>query len=278
MAQQKAYKLQKITFFASLVCVFTTFFVPLQRISIISEDVEPSFETALGVSGQGNDTFSPLQAKTDNVTPTVCPPVIASTQNTPETEEKSQWVQPKKDEVAWYPMRIAYTQDSVAMRIHDFLKNEKNVEVFLPLEEKVTRLNGKRRKWLAPMFNSLIFIHHSQDEITKLKRFNRELLSLRYYTRHYTDDTPDEIIHIPEIQMTRFIKVASHQDGSIIPLGNDFSHKPGRRVRVIDGIFQGVEGKICRVKKDRRVVVTLEGICSVAISCISPDLLEFIDD
>ena len=128
------------------------------------------------------------------------------------------------------------------------------------------------------MFNSLIFIHHSQDEITKLKRFNRELLSLRYYTRHHNDDMPDEILYIPEIQMTRFIKVASRQDGSVIPLGNkDFSHKAGRRIRIIDGIFQGVEGKICRVKKDRRVVVTLEGVCSVAISCISPDLLEFID-
>ena len=45
-----------------------------------------------------------------------------------------------------------------------------------------------------------------------------------------------------------------------------------------DGIFKGVEGKVCRVKKDRRVVVTLEGVCSVAISCISPYLLEDIQD
>ena len=199
----------------------------------------------------------------DNVSGTGCPPTVVSSQ---------------KDAIAWYPMRIAYTQDATTLKIRDFLTG-KNVEVFLPVEMKVTRKDGKIRKRLAPMFNSLIFIHDTQNEITRLKRSHRELLSLRYYMRHFSDERPDEIILIPEKQMSQFMLVASRQDGSVMPLGNtDFSHKEGRRVRVIDGIFKGVEGKVCRVKKDRRVVVSLEGVCSVAISCINPALLEEIPD
>ena len=215
----------------------------------------------------------------DNVSETVCPPTVVSSQNGTDATRKIQKVQPKKDEVAWYPMRIAYTRDAAALKIRDFLQSEKQVEVFLPVEEKVTVKNGKPHIRQAPMFNSLIFIHHTQNDITSLKRSNRELLSLRYYMRHHSDDTPPEIIHIPDGQMKQFIRVTSREDGSVIPLGNkDFTHKKGRRVRIIDGIFKGVEGKVCRVKKDRRVVVTLEGVCSVAISCISPYLLEDIQD
>lgn len=234
---------------------------------------------AFGISGQGNGALSPIKTTMDNVSKTGCPPTMVSAQNSPDADVNTQKPLSDKDKVAWYPMRIAYTQDSVAIKIRDFLKDEKGIEVFLPVEEKVTLRSGKRFRRLAPMFNSLIFIRNTQNEITRLKRSNRELLSLRYYIRHHSNDTPPEIIYIPDEQMKQFMKVASREDGSVMPLGNkDFTHKPGRKVRVIGGIFKGVEGKVCRVKKDRRVVVTLEGVCSVAISCISPDLLEDIQD
>ena len=144
----------------------------MSKVSTSWQDVETSDGSALGVSGQGNDALSPVQATMDNVSGTGCPPTVVSSQ---------------KDAIAWYPMRIAYTQDATTLKIRDFLTG-KNVEVFLPVEMKVTRKDGKIHKRLAPMFNSLIFIHDTQNEITRLKRSHRELLSLRYYMRHFSDE------------------------------------------------------------------------------------------
>lgn len=42
----------------------------------------------------------------------------------------------------------------------------------------------------------------------------------------------------------------------------------GERVRVIDGKFKGAEGVICRIRKNSRLVVTVQGVCAVATSYI----------
>ena len=48
----------------------------------------------------------------------------------------------------------------------------------------------------------------------------------------------------------------------------------GDRVRVIDGIYKGAEGYIKRIKKDRKLVVSVTGVAVVAVSYIHPDYLE----
>ena len=74
--------------------------------------------------------------------------------------------------------------------------------------------------------------------------------------------------------MANFRRVAAVEDDSVMFLGDkDFSQKIGRRVKVVLGPFEGVEGTIYRVKKDRRVVISLDRVCSVAIAHINPDFL-----
>ena len=78
----------------------------------------------------------------------------------------------------------------------------------------------------------------------------------------------------PEMRI-RKDDVAGVQDDRVMFLGNqDFSQKIGRKVRILAGPFEGVVGTIYRVKKDRRVVVTLDNVASVAISYIDPSLLQ----
>ena len=48
----------------------------------------------------------------------------------------------------------------------------------------------------------------------------------------------------------------------------------GDHVRVIDGVFKGAEGYICRIKKNHRLIVTIHGICAVATSYIPQAFLE----
>ncbi len=170
-------------------------------------------------------------------------------------------------------MRIAHTKDKATMRLKAYLESQ-NIECFLPMKIQTEVIDGRRIIHKVPAINSLIFIHLEQDKLTELKRTRTELASLRYYMHHYPG-RPSEIITIPDKQMENFMRAVSVDDSRIMFLGNqDFSKKIGRPVRVVDGPFKGVEGIVCRVKKDRRVIVYLKDILTVALSCISPDLLE----
>jgi len=51
----------------------------------------------------------------------------------------------------------------------------------------------------------------------------------------------------------------------------------GEKVRVINGHFKGLEGYIKRIKKDRRLIVTIEGVVAVATEYIPRDFLEKIE-
>ena len=52
----------------------------------------------------------------------------------------------------------------------------------------------------------------------------------------------------------------------------------GSHVRVIDGPLKGVEGRVVRMKKSRRILVDVEGVLWAATEFIGPDLLEVIED
>ena len=84
-----------------------------------------------------------------------------------------------------------------------------------------------------------------------------------------------EPITVPQQQMDSFIAVAGTYDEQLIylnPEPGDFSQ--GDRVRILGGPFEGAEGVFVRVKGDRRVVVSIEGVVAVATTFIHPSLVE----
>lgn len=83
---------------------------------------------------------------------------------------------------------------------------------------------------------------------------------------------------ISDREMNNFIMVTSASD-DIINLGTvtpDFLL--GQRVRVKRGVFEGAEGVIKRIKGDRRLIVSIDGITAVATCFIRPEFLEEIEE
>ena len=69
--------------------------------------------------------------------------------------------------------------------------------------------------------------------------------------------------------------VLSSGNGKIaISIGKE---KEGKRVLITDGVFKGVTGVICRVKRCKRVVVEIEGVASVTIAFVPAVLLKEIE-
>ncbi len=81
------------------------------------------------------------------------------------------------------------------------------------------------------------------------------------------------IIPDHEMEVFRFV-VTAGQEGLTL-LGDDRpEYHEGDRVRVTGGPFKGAEGHIKRIKRDRRLVVSVRGVVAVATTYIHPSLLE----
>ena len=181
-----------------------------------------------------------------------------------------------RSERAWYPMRVTYGREVKVKEALDTL----GIENFLPMHyELVDPGDGNKKRMLVPAIHNLIFIHDSREDITLLKTTRREFQPLRYITKHFAESMADSILTVPETQMRNFMRVASVQDDSVIFLDNsDYLSKVGRRVLITEGYFAGVEGVVKRIKKNKHVVVQLEGLAAVAVTYVPASCLRALDD
>lgn len=174
------------------------------------------------------------------------------------------------DPKIWYPMRVTYSRELKVKAELDRL----GIKCFVPMTYKLVDADGENpHRELVPAINNLIFVHATQEQISRLKTTNEALEPLRYIM-DYTAEKPHEIMTIPDRQMENFMRVASMTDDSVMFLDeNTIVGKEGKRVRIMGGPFEGVEGVIRRVKRCKRVVVEIEGVMSVAIAHVPSVLL-----
>lgn len=169
-------------------------------------------------------------------------------------------------------MRVANHQE---LRVRDELQRL-NIEHYLPLKWSQRIYGGHTRRVLVPVLN-MIFVHSSQEEITRQKMFNAELSYLRYKMNVSRNaDTPSEVIVVPDREMNNFIRATQIDDNRMEYLTyTDFFDKEGKKVRIVDGDFAGIDGEIKRIHKNRVVVVCIRGIAAVALQ-IPFNQLEFL--
>jgi len=183
-----------------------------------------------------------------------------------EENRKGRYIEVCGDPKIWFPMRVTYGRE---MKVKAGLERI-GIESFLPMKYKVveSQINGdaELRRELVPAISNLIFVRSTQERVTELKRTNEVLEPLRYMLDYTGGDGP-VIMTVGDREMENFMRVAAMTDDSVMFLDeNTIVGKEGKRVKIMGGAFEGVEGVIRRVKRCKRVVVELEGIASVAIA------------
>lgn len=185
----------------------------------------------------------------------------------------------RREQILWYPMRIAYGR-AERMKAFQKMLDEQKIENFMVWREEFQRTGDFNvRKERVPAVNGLIFLHSSQNEITRLKMTRREFEPMRYYTNRLADrlsmKPSERILTIPDGQMRNFMSVYNRNDEKVGILEyTDFIAKPGKRVRVTQGDFQNTFGTIKRIKKTQCVVVQLEGFAAIALAFVPPSWLQ----
>lgn len=116
---------------------------------------------------------------------------------------------------------------------------------------------------------SYLFVRTDEENIKKLRC---EFFGNLYV---YADRITRKPTVVPDKELEVFRIVTSAGDTGLEFLGDDpVKYQKGDKVRVTDGPFKGAEGYVVRIKKDRRLVVTISGVAAVATSFIPLELLE----
>lgn len=175
-------------------------------------------------------------------------------------------------EVQWFPMRVTYNREMKAKDCFDKI----GMESFVPMRYELVEKDGRTYSKLQPAIHNLIFVHSTQKIITDLKISSKEFTFLRYIMNNRGEERG--VMTVPDREMENFIQVASVGDNSIFYLdNNDFINKVGRKVRITAGKFKDVTGIIKRIKRNRHVVVQIDGVAAIAITYIPKEFIEYTD-
>lgn len=175
---------------------------------------------------------------------------------------------PKMDGVPllWYPMRVTYRRE---MKVKECLE-DLGIESFVPMRWE--NEEGVERK--EPAIHNLIFVHSTQQVITSLKMERRDLAPLRYMMKR-NEKGENQVMTVPDREMDNFIMAASVKDSSMfLTDDSDYFSKIGRMVRITEGQFKGVVGVVKRIKKNRCVVVRIQGVAAVVIANVPGRFVE----
>ena len=168
--------------------------------------------------------------------------------------------------VFWY---VLFATHGKATKISDYLKTTP-IEHFFPYyyKEKQVKESQRVKRTLQPLLGNIVFVKSTKahlDPFLKEIKLQLNITSDLYYRYIGTR----EFIVVPEPQMLSFIAIAGSNHDQIIYLSNnEINMKKGTKVRVTGGIFEGVEGIFMRIQGDKRVVVSIPNLLSVATAFI----------
>ena len=128
-------------------------------------------------------------------------------------------------------------------------------------------------KLLVPAVSNLLFVRAEQNDLYDFFKGMGENCPARFIW----DKTTRNPITVPDKAMTDFITVSNAMLEDTIYLTElNSTLREGQKVRVLAGPFAGVEGRIVRIRRSRRILVELPGMLAIAAIFIPSDNLEII--
>ena len=167
----------------------------------------------------------------------------------------------------WYVLRVSYGR---AEKANELLK-AKGIETHLPRHTTYKGVNGKRIKQRLPLLPNFLFAKTTLSVLEQFLKSSSDLNFITFYYDHFNKkpDGKNPPLVVPKESMDNFIKLTSIDDEHILLIDKvNGTYKQGDYVRIIDGPFKGIEGRVTKITRQKRVIVELPGLCSVATAYI----------
>lgn len=180
----------------------------------------------------------------------------------------------KEDEIPhWYALRTTYGREKKA---YDYM-TAKGITAFYPTINSVKLINGKRKVVTESRLPNIFFAYGTEEQLKTFVYDNVNLPFLRFYYRHVHVGRRIEKIPliVPDYQMESLkIICAADADNTIVSLDKVPKFKKGQLVRVIDGVFKGVIGRVARWQGQQRVGVIVDDLVTVCTAYVPSAFLE----
>lgn len=155
----------------------------------------------------------------------------------------------------------------------------KHVEAYYPTIKTVKEVDGKRKTVEESRLPNIFFARGTEEEIKSFVYDNVNLPHLRFYYRHTHEGARvvKEPLIVPDYQIEGLkIICASEAEDILLIQSDDTKFKAGQSVRVIDGGFKGVTGKVARYHGQQRVAIIIEGLLTVCTAYVPSAFMEII--
>lgn len=149
---------------------------------------------------------------------------------------------------AWFAIRVTYSRE---LMVESYL-NTQGVESYVPMYFAQRRYGDKIRQIWAPLIHNLIFIHATAEKLREIKAGTE--LPIRYIMEPHSHQP----IVIPDKQMHDFMAVVATQHEHVeVIAAKAIELVNGDRVRVMRGMFAGVEGHYIHYKGHSKIAITV---------------------
>ena len=234
--------------------------------------------TSEDVHTSGGGEFPPCAGLTSNALPEAQSTVSAESSQTGVSTRsvhilsKSK-VQNEEDLSHWYALRTTYGREKKA---YDYL-TAKGITAFYPTTNVVKLIKGKRKVVTESRLPNIFFAYGTEEQLKSFVYDNVNLPFLRFYYRHIHEGnkikkTP---LIVPDNQMDSLkIICAADADNTFVSLVKVPKFEKGQLVKVTDGAFKGVTGRVARWHGQQRVGVVVDDLVTVCTAYIPNAFIE----
>ena len=176
----------------------------------------------------------------------------------------------------WYVFRVSYGREDKAS---DFLVDD---GTYTYIAKKIVEkyVEGKRKRYLQTLIPNLLFAYTTAEKAEEYVNNTPAISYLSYYYNHFKldDNGKNPPLTVSDEEMNRFVLATCNMNMHLLFVQPSQCHfKGGEQVRIIDGEFAGVEGRVARVAGQQRVVLSLSGIGLISTAYIPTAFLRRID-
>lgn len=177
----------------------------------------------------------------------------------------------------WYALRTTYGREQKA---YDYLV-AKGVTAFYPTVRRIKDVRGQRKLVVESRIPNIFFAQATEEEMQRYVYDNVNLPYLRFYYRHYHEGSRIAKVPliVPDREMNSLKIICESEADDILMIPEEVTKfKTGQLVRVTEGKFKGVIGRVARYQGQQRVAVTIEESFTIATAYLPSAFLQYIEE
>lgn len=176
---------------------------------------------------------------------------------------------------SWYVFRASYGREDKAS---DYIV-EDGTYVYIAKRLVRQMVNGKQEKVLETLIPNLLFVYATEDKAKEYVKDTPALSYLTYYYNHFEldDDQKNPPLTVSCKEMENFIIATCNKSEHLKFVDEEQCHfRGGEIVKVNDGLFKGVEGRVARLSGQQRVIIALSQVGLISTAYVPTAFLTII--